>query len=213
MITEVQNCLDRILVEYTRGHHLESLIEAKKEYFELTGTLTEEDDEYESRMNAFNDWYLFQYLSKRKTKTVVKDFLEKSQIEDNIAKSLLSVNHSLFEFKKINFFKKVVLEDVLHGTNVILPKDGLTIGIVKGDMFTGRLLTYNNQHYLLKGVCIYPESVKNILRKESKKVRKLKDPGQEHNFLLKLEQLKTKSLRYGHIDMTKIFVFPTAPTA
>jgi hypothetical protein len=207
MITEVQNCLDRILVEYTRGYHLESLIEAKKEYFELTGTLTEEDDEYESRMNAFNDWYLFQYLSKRKTKTVVKDFLEKNQVEDSIAKSLLSVNHSLFEFKKINFFKKLVLEDVLHGQNIILPKDGLTIGIVKGDMFTGRLLTFEGQHYLLKGVCIYPESVKSILRKESKKIRKLKDPGQEQNFLLKLEQLKTKSLRYGHIDMTKIFVF------
>ncbi len=207
MINEVQSCLDRILVEYTRGHHLESLIEAKKEYFELTGTLTEEDDEYESRMNAFNDWYLFQYLSKRKTKTVVKDFLEKNQIEDKVAKSLLSVNHSLFEFKKINFFKRIVLEDVLHGKTITLPKDGLTIGIVKGDMFTGRLLNFESNYYLLKGVCIYPESVKNILRKESKKIRKLKDPNQEHSFLLKLEQLKTKSLRYGHIDMTKIFVF------
>ena len=207
MINEVQSCLDRILVEYTRGHHLESLIEAKKEYFELTGTLTEEDDEYESRMNAFNDWYLFQYLSKRKTKTVVKDFLEKNQIEDTVAKSLLSVNHSLFEFKKINFFKRIVLEDVLHGKTITLPKDGLTIGIVKGDMFTGRLLNFDNNYYLLKGVCIYPESVKSILRKESKKIRKLKDPNQEHSFLLKLEQLKTKSLRYGHIDMTKIFVF------
>lgn len=207
MINVIQENLDRILVEYTKGHHLESLIEAKKEYFELTGTLTEEDDEYESRMNSFNDWYLFQYLSKRKTKTVIKDYLEKVQVDDEIAKALLTLNHSLFEFSKINIFKKIVIEDVLHGKKIILPKDGLTIGIVKGDMFTGRLLNYKNQYYLLKGVCIYPESVKNILRKESKKIRKLKDPNQELSFLLKLESLKTKSLRYGHIDMTKIFVF------
>lgn len=207
MINAIQENLDRILVEYTKGHHLESLIEAKKEYFELTGTLTEEDDEYESRMNSFNDWYLFQYLSKRKTKTVIKDYLEKVSVEDDIAKSLLTLNHSLFEFSKVNIFKKIVIEDVLHGRKIILPKDGLTIGIVKGDMFTGRLINYNGQFYLLKGVCIYPESVKNILRKESKKIRKLKDPNQELNFLLKLESLKTKSLRYGHIDMTKIFVF------
>ena len=206
MLPEIQHWLDKILIEYTKGHHLESLIEAKQQYFELTGTLTEEDDEYEARMNAFNDWYLFQYLSKRKTKTVVKDYLEKNTVEDEIAKSLLTLNHSLFEYRGLNLFKKNVLEDVLHGKKITLPKDGLTIGIVEGDMFTGRLLTYGGQHYLLKGVCIFPESVKNTLRKESKRVRKLKDPLVEQTFLLKLEQLKTKSLRYGHIDMTKIFV-------
>lgn len=207
MIKEVQEILDKVLIEYTKGHHLESLIEAKKEYFELTGTLTEEDDEYEARMNCFNDWYLFQYLSKRKTKTVLKDFLEKNQTEDEIAKALLSINHSLFEFVKINFLGQVIIKDIVHDKKIKLPKDGLTIGLVEGDMFTGRLLNYKAKSYLLKGVCIYPESTKSILKKESNKIRKLKDPTKELQFLLQLENLKTKSLRYGHIDMTKIFVF------
>ena len=67
--------LDQAMKEYMTGNHYDTLIEAKSEYFVLTGQANEDDDDYEARMNSFNDWYILQFMSKRNTRTVIKDYL------------------------------------------------------------------------------------------------------------------------------------------
>lgn len=206
MLDTVQTHLDKVLSLYTQGQYFTDLKDAKEKYFSITGKLDEDKEEFESRMNCFNDWYIFQYRHLDGSK-VMEDYIRSTQLETELSQAFLNVNHSLFEFSKINFRKQIVLKDILHDESIILPKDHPNVSLMEGDVFTGRVVKYQNEHYLLRGVCLLPQGVKSILKKQSKKVRKLNSFEEELKYLLQLESLKTKAMHYSHIDPTKIFVF------
>ena len=206
MLDILREHLDRVLVTYTQGEYFEELKEAKEKYFTLTGKLDEDRVEFESRMNCFNDWYMFQYRKKDGLK-VIEDYIRKTDLDGDISQAFLNVNHSLFEYSKVNFKKQIILKDVLHDEKIALVKNHQNIGLVEGDFFISRVIKYKDEYYLLKGVCTLPTTVKSILKKQSKKVRNMNSFEEELNYLLSLENLKTKSMNYSHIDPTKIFVF------
>jgi|SRR5690606_16191686 len=206
MLDIVHNHLDKVLNLYTQGEFFSDLKEAKEKYFMLTGKLDEDKDEFESRMNSFNDWYIFQYKQKDGSK-VIEEYIRNNDLEEDLSQSFLNVNHSLFEFTKVSFRKQIVLHDILHDEKIVLKKEHPNISLVEGDIFTGRVIKYKNEYVLLRGICILPKTVKSALKKQSKKVRKMSSFEEELNFLLKLEALKTKCMHYAHIDPTKIFVF------
>lgn len=206
MLDIVFEHLDSVLGLYTQGAHFDALKAAKEKYFSITGKLDEDKDEFESRMNCFNDWYIFQYRDENGSK-VIEDYIRTNHLDVELSQALLNVNHSLFDFSKINFRKQIVLHDILHDEKIVLMKNHPTISLMEGDVFTGRVIKYKGDYYLLRGVCTLPQGVKSILKKQSKKVRKLNSFEEELNFLLQLECLKTKAMHYSHIDPTKIFIF------
>lgn len=208
MLDIVHDHLDKVLSQYTQGTHFTELKDAKEKYFSLTGKLDEDKDEFESRMNCFNDWYIFQYRKPDGSK-VIEDYIRTNDLDEELSQALLNVNHSLFEFNKISFRKQVVLKDVLHDEKISLVKNHPTISLMEGDVFTGRVIKYKGDFYLLRGVCILPQGVSSVLKKQSKKIRKTNSFDEELNYLLQLEQLKTKSMHYSHIDPSKIFIFNT----
>lgn len=206
MLEIVNEHLDKVLGLYTQGSHFDELKSAKEKYFSITGKLDEDKEEFESRMNCFNDWYVFQYRHNDGSK-VIEDYIRTNQLDVELSQALLNVNHSLFEFSKINFRKQIVLHDILHDEKIVLVKSHPTISLMEGDVFTGRVIKYKGDYFLLRGVCILPQGVQKILKKQSKKVRKLNSFEEELNFLLQLENLKTKATHYSHIDPAKIFIF------
>ena len=206
MLEIVNEHLDKVLGLYTQGSHFDELKSAKEKYFSITGKLDEDKEEFESRMNCFNDWYVFQYRHNDGSK-VIEDYIRTNQLDVELSQALLNVNHSLFEFSKINFRKQIVLHDILHDEKIVLVKSHPTISLMEGDVFTGRVIKYKGDYFLLRGVCTLPQGVKKILKKQSKKVRKLNSFEEELNFLLQLENLKTKATHYSHIDPAKIFIF------
>lgn len=206
MLDTVHDHLDKVLSLYTQGDFFADLKEAKEKYFSLTGKLDEDKDEFESRMNSFNDWYIFQYRQKDGSK-VIEDYIRNNQLDEELSQALLNVNHSLFEFTKVSFRKQIVLKDILHDEKITLVKNHPNISLIEGDVFTGRVIKYKGEHYLLRGVTMLPQGVKSILKKQSKKVRKQNSFEEELNYLLNLEQLKTKAMHYSHIDPAKIFIF------
>ena len=180
--------LDQALVEYSNADHISTLLEAKKEYFSITGQANEDDEDFESRMTSFNDWYLLQFVSKSGTRTIIKDFIKKYDIPDNFKECLLNVKFSLFEYTGKNFGGKDVLKDIHYNQKYILPKpqeNKNQLPLIKNDLFLGRILTVGDTHYVLDGICVLPKDVKSILRKESKKVRKMEDVFEDNKFLLK----------------------------
>ncbi len=206
MLDIVHNHLDKVLGLYTQGQFFADLKEAKDKYFSMTGKLDEDKDEFESRMNSFNDWYIFQYRQKDGSK-VIEEYIRNNQLEEELSQALLNVNHSLFEFNRTSFRKQIVLKDILHDEKIVLKKDHPTISLMEGDVFSGRVIKFKGESYLLRGVCTLPQGVKSILKKQSKKVRKLNSFDEELSFLLQLESLKTKAMHYSHIDPAKIFIF------
>ncbi|HXH74610.1 MAG TPA: hypothetical protein VNJ08_06570 [Bacteriovoracaceae bacterium] len=206
MLEIVHEHLDKVLSQYTQGQHFTDLKDAKDKYFSLTGKLDEDKEEFESRMNCFNDWYIFQYRHGDGSK-VIEDYIRTRELDEELSQALLNVNHSLFEFSKINFRKQIVLMDVLHDEKITLVKNHPNISLMEGDVFTGRVIKYKGDYYLLRGLCILPQGVKSVLKKQSKKIRKTNSFEEELNYLLQLEHLKTKSMHYSHIDPSKIFIF------
>ncbi len=209
VIDQIENSIDKILTVFTQDDFYDSLMNAKKEYFSLTGQVTEEDDEYESRMNCFNNWYLFQRQDEG-GRTIIDNYensIGGDKLEEEILDALKNVKHSLFEFSKTNLKKQIVLNDILHDKKVILAKEQESIGLLVGDIFTGRVIELGGSTYLLRGVCALPQGIKSSLKKQSKKIRKYNNLREEIAFLLQLESFKTKLLRYSHIDPARIFVF------
>ena len=60
-MTDITKVVEDILQIYTKNAFYEDLKKARDLYITKTGKIDEETDEYESRMNSFNDWYLFNY--------------------------------------------------------------------------------------------------------------------------------------------------------
>ncbi|MAZ49947.1 MAG: hypothetical protein CME65_15400 [Halobacteriovoraceae bacterium] len=200
----VQDEFDKILDFYTSEKYYEELKAAKEAFVNRTGKIDEESDEYESRMNSFNHWYIFDYERKDGSRFIDKYLSSKPS---EIAQSLSEINYSLFHFKKINFRKQIIINDVLHSERFSLAKENGHLPLVEDDLFLGRAVKFNEEWYLLNGIVTLPREVFSILKKESKKVRKLNNSSEELGFLLNLERLKNRSIQYGHVDSSKIFNF------
>ena len=198
--------VEKILQKYTKDSYYEDLKKAKELFISKTGKIDEEADEYESRMNSFNDWYLFNYRKEDGTR-IIEDYLQSENIEEDLKEAFIKVNYSLFHFAKINFRKQIVIKDVLHSDKITLKLEESHLGLVEDDLFVGRSIHYKDEFFLLDGLCTIPREVMSVLKKESKKIRKLNNEEEEEVFLLNLERLKTRSLQYGHIDSSKIFTF------
>ena len=207
MKNEIKLHLERVLTHYTSGRHYEMLLEAKDEYFNLTGQVNEDDEDYELRMNSFNDWYIFQFVSKLSSRAAVFDYVEENKLDEALSVSLKEMNYSLFEYCGKTFRGFCGFKDLLHNYKFVLPKESNPPGLLKEDIFIGRTIKCEDNHYLLPGLCLLPKEIKGKLKKQSKKLRKLNDIKQESEFLLKVESLKTKWVRYGHIEPDRIFSF------
>lgn len=203
----IQEHYDKIISEYSIGDYYSVLLSAKDEYFDRVGKVDEEDDDYESRMSYFNDWYMTSFQLENESATIIESYLKNRQVGESIAEALLSINHSLFEYVGKNMKKCHVLNDILHKKKIILHKDCPEIALLKKDIFLGRVLKFDGSYDLLNGKCLLPKEIKSILKKQAKKVKKMDDPQKEVNYLLDIETLKTKWVRYGHVEPSQIFVF------
>jgi hypothetical protein len=205
----IQDHIQKALMEFTSGEHYQTLVEARNEYFSITGQVNEDDKNFEARMNSFNDWYMLHFVPKNRdnAQIIIKEYLLKNNIDQVISDSFLNVNFSLFEYRGISWKGFPVLKDYLHDKKILLPKEHPQPAVLEGEIFTGRVISYDGQHYLLSGLCVLPKEIRWRLKSQSRKIRKLKDAAREAEFLLKIEALATKWSRYGHIDPRKIFVF------
>ncbi|MFG1499954.1 hypothetical protein ABMA70_07050 [Halobacteriovorax sp. XZX-3] len=203
---ELRSILDDAVTKFSSNEYYDKLRSAKEEYFKLAGKLSEEDEDYESRMNGFVYWYITQ-RDFDDNGPLIKKFVNEISIEENQKDSMLSINHSLFEYRGQNLFKKHVFKDILHNTKFYIPKNEFTLQLVKDDLFIARTISHEGKTMLLDDISVLPYDARGPLVKESKKVRKLNDRKRDMQFLLRIEALKTKWRQYGHIDPKKIFVF------
>lgn len=205
-MSDLLKILNDAVEKFSSREYLEEMLKAKKEYFELVGKISDEDDDFESRMNAFNYWYISQRNAEEKG-SLLNTYLEKNQIVEEKAKILKELNHSLFEYRGLSFTKKHVFYDILHDIKFSISDKEFNFQLIKDDIFTARSIVDNGSNVLLDDISILPSEIRPILVKECKKVRKLKDKKRDLQFLMKVENLKTKWKRYGHLDAKKIFKF------
>lgn len=205
--------LEKILTTYTSGDYYQTLIEAKEDYFSRTGKAFEEDEDYESRMASFNDWYCLQFQPDDSGKTFFQHYVISHKVLPELEEAVNKVNHSLFEYTGTSFRGLHILKDILHDNKITLAKNHVSPSMVKGDLFIGRTTEFKGENFLFNGLRMMPKEAKKAMSKEAKRVRKLHNVREDSDFLFFTESLKTKWQRYGHIEISKIFVFPDKRTA
>jgi hypothetical protein len=189
----------------TSGVNYQELLRARKEYSLLVGQITEDEADYELRMNSFNDWYLFYYYSSVYKGRTIDVYLRESKASNEIIESFSALNYSIFEYQGEGTGGRKKFVDLLHGRKIKAAAKAELPAIFEGDFFLGRTLVFDNEIYFLPGVSMLPKDVKNILLLECKRIQKLKSLRVEYGFLIRTEYFKTKWTRFDHIGAAKVF--------
>ena len=147
---------DRAIAEYTSGEFYDTMIEAKKEYFELTGVLHEDEEDYETKMNAFNDWYMLRYVSKDGG-PFMKIYIEKNELGEEFYNAFIRCNYSLFEYLDKSFRGAHVFRDILHSTKFSLAKGHRELPCSSTTSSSDGFLEYQKEYYFLDGMTLFPK--------------------------------------------------------
>jgi hypothetical protein len=205
---KLQDYLDRILESYSKGDYYEEVKRAKAEFFSRAGQVAEGSDKFESQMNAFLDWYLYDRpLDKSQicpVKMFVFDHLKDVDPADHVVfHDLTKSIHSLFELLKVRG-NDVFVKDLFTSEKYIVEDSEINAGFSKGDIFEGRLIKFHDKLVFGSSFVFHPKECRSFIVKEIKKVRAL-DAKQHLKLMHKLAMMRIKSEQYSHIDVKHIY--------
>ena len=207
MKEQIFDHLSKALKIYTDNDYRDELISAKQDFFKITGNLNDDDEDYDLRMHSFNDWYLMQYTLSSVKRTPISDYIFSQNIDEKLAKILLGHKHSLFQYTGEKRNGAAVFRNLRDELNMMVKDKKIAPMFVKGDIFLARYLTLPDEIVFLPGLCVIPREVKSSLVKELARMKQRQSKRDEQSLMLKIEYLKTKSLRYSHLALGKIFSF------
>ncbi len=207
-----QKYLDPIIEEFTTGEYYREVFNAKHEFFERAGIVHEEDAEFEQRMCAFMDWYLFDRDLPGVDLPPVRYYLKRngaslSQDERSVFEDFCKTVHSLFRLKRYSWNRKnLVVEDLFSGTVFTVVEPLISRGFARGDVFEARLIPFKGRWEFSRGFCFHPKEMESFILTEIKKVR-FQDKNRQTKLILHLAAMKLKHLRFQHIDVRHIYSF------
>lgn len=208
MLEKYQKAVDLITNEYTAGDYFREVYEAKKNYFENLGVISEEDPDFENQMDVFMGWYLFDRPLEKHDLPPVYLFYRKGQPnfspdEDAIYKALTLAKHSVFELIRQKG-TSLLLRDLSNGQKFEVQDLQFKAGFSKGDVFEARLVPEEKNFVFANGFCFHPKEAYKFIESQMKKIRE-DDSAQRTKLLLKLGQMKNKQHRFPHIDAQYIY--------
>ena len=200
--------LDKILTSYSTHEYYEEIKRAKEEFFERVGKVAEGSEKFESQMNAFLDWYIYDRpLTKAEicpVKMYVFDHLKNEDpAEHDIFQDLTKSVHSLFELLKVKN-GDIYVKDLVSSEKYIVEDSDINMGFTKGDVFEGRLIKFRDRLVFGSSFVFHPVECRSFIMKSIKKVRSL-DAKQHLKLIHRLALMRIKSEQYAHIDVKHIY--------
>lgn len=204
----IQKCIELVINEYTAGDFYREVYEAKKEYFENLGTVTEEDPDFENQMDVFMGWYLFDRPLNKFDLSPVQLFFRKnignlSEEQRKVFPCLTEARHSIYELIKIKD-SSFVLQDLNNKEKLEVIDSNYRGVFSKGDIFEARLVPVEKQFVFTNGFCMHPKEASKFIQSQMKKIRAA-DVTQRTKLLLKLGNMKNKHQRFPHINIDYIY--------
>lgn len=208
MVDKFQKCMDLITNEYTAGDYFREVYQAKKDYFESLGVISEDDSDYENQMDVFMGWYLFDRpLEKHDLPPAFLYYRKNSPTfspeEEALFKALTETKHSIFELLKQKD-SSLVVRDLSNKEKYDVKDLEFKAGFSKGDIFEARLVPEGKAYVFANGFCFHPKEAFKFIESQMKKIRE-DDTAQRTKLLLKLGHMKNKQRRFPHIDSQHIY--------
>jgi hypothetical protein len=207
-----QRYLDPVIEEFTSGDYYREVYDAKEEYFEKAGRVYEDDSEFEERMQLFMDWYIFDRDLRGVDLSPIRFYYRRnkehlSESDSQIYRELCQTIHSIYRLKRKAFFGGGFLVTDLFTKKTYRVYDShLERGFNAGDLFEGRLITFQGKQYFSKGFCFHPVEMQKFILGEIKKVR-AQDVTRQNKLILQFSAMKLKHMRYQHISIEHIYTF------
>jgi hypothetical protein len=205
---DFQESIQKLIGYYTTAEFKEELTQAKKEFFDNTGSLDENKPHYNLRMQQFYEWY---FLTRRlqsymKTPLVVCELHRGLRLtdEDYEALEILKTqHHSFFEFIKS---KKefIVVKDLVTNKKIEVHQSELVFGFDQKEYFQARVVKMRDEYFFLKGFCFHPESAQKFILSQIKEHQKNPDLNIE-DLLLRLNKMRYKFEQYKHVKPELIY--------
>lgn len=197
---------------YTTGEFYPEVFKAKQEFFDQSGTVHDDDIEFEQRMSLFMDWYLFDRQIPSLGMQPITHYIRQNQPEFSEPEKVLADNlshsiHSIFIFRGTTLFgKKLVIQDLFTKKKYRVIDPRLKHAFARGDIFEARLFVHEGKYYFSQGFCFHPVEMKSFILSEIKKIR-FQDRDRHLQLILQLAQMKLKHQRFSHIDVKHIYGF------
>ena len=205
---------DRLLGWASSDLMKEELLRARKRYFDRFGEPNEEDKSFESRMNGFLDWYLYNYAPEGGGDNVIERFIKAEGAaiptdELNLYRTLGKNTHSIFEVRRIKK-DEIRLRDIFTAGDHDVTERRTLAGLEKGDLIEARLMPYDSRLFFSGAFLYHPPAVRKIIFAQVKKLKKAAGKGQMPDveaFLGQLSKAALKMERYRNVKVESIYSF------
>lgn len=206
-----QPYLDQLIAFGSQEPRKADLLEAKAEYFRLTGEVFEDDKIFELRMASFLDYYLYDRVSPLTGKTPAVELYEQrlqtaAPEEANAFRSFTETVHGLFEVRKLA--KGLIrLRELFSGKDFDVTERRNIAGLEVGDVIEARLIPFGGHLLFSSAFCYHPKvAVKSIKAEVKRRKKKQPDaPPKELVWECSLRALKVE--RYRQIAVEKLYDF------
>jgi hypothetical protein len=195
---------------------VDDIVRAKQEYFTQTGGEVHEDDRcFESRLQAFFNWYLFD--RKRDDVTPAQRFLqnrgaETSEADKEVLMGLTQTRLALYEYRGRKGLilgpKKgqVRVRDAVTRKDFDVTERRQMHGLEIGDLFEARLVPVGGTWHFSTSFTYHPREQKPVILREIKK-RKKQGPVDVRPLLWELERMSLQADRFKNVSIEAIYNF------
>lgn len=198
----VRDKLNQLIETISQSDPSPEIIEAKKEFQEISGEIFEDDKSYETRMGSFLEWFTFDRTLNESSETPLQKYLngqreslseENRELFENISGSI----RGLFVVKKIKPDRVVVLE-LLDDKKYQVKEDQGGILFSKGDIFEARLISFGGQLFFSDNFCYHPQQTAGFIKNKIKEIRSVE---KEDFKVLKAKEKELAVLQKKYVKM------------
>lgn len=205
--------IDRLITFFTSERFANEVAGAKKEFFDESGVMDEENQDFEMRMTQFLEWYLFTRPLAEVGITPAYYALQLPEFgmtaeERPQFEKLAGTRHSLFEFLKIRG-DDIYVRDLILNKKIVIPNSPINIGFSREEFFDARLIPDGEHYQFSRAFCFHPEDASKYILSEIKRIKKSGRPNdnvaEEEAFMLRLLKMRYKYEQYRHLKLEYVY--------
>lgn len=201
--------LDALVAFATPEARKDELVTARKEFFDLTGEIFEDDKQFEARMSALLEYFLFDRPREAGLTPAAELYgqvLKEGPPERATAfRAFTETVHGLFEVRKLSD-GSVRLRELFTGLDFLVTERRQLAGLTRGDVLEARLIPFDGHYWFSAAFTWHPRNAVPSILKEVKR-RKKKGVAQPAEFLADCARRSLKADRYRNIAIEKIYEF------
>lgn len=197
------------IINHFSEHHATELTRARKDFFDQTGEVFEEDPFYEERLTNYLEHFLFDRSFNGESSAMV--FYRASVAKDLDGQDMETLEafchpiHSVFSIKRLMPKKHMlILEDLADKARYDVTERRSLAALSKGDIFEARLIQKADITFLTDAFVHHPPEARPYILKKTKLMRKKGDENFQ-TFMMTLQKLWMQCRRYSHLGAVKIY--------